>query len=95
MHVLLGRISLGEFRSEDSRHLASLVQKLQAKLPVRADYDRTQLEQGTGLIYICAFGDSPHRLSERFDQILSICEASGIGRIESEASVIEDVEECF
>lgn len=74
------------------KDLASLVEKIRAKHRVAVMIAKTLEEHGQPCIAVTGLALSEEALSRQLDSIVSICEESGVGRVEREETLMDHLD---
>ncbi len=74
--------------ASDSRDLTKFIIKLRNKFKVAAMF----LESEEIILVVSALGASEHEINRKLDNIIRFCESSGIGRIDSDETLLDDVD---
>ena len=95
MFVAVSRITFesGE-TSYDQKELKSLTESLKKRFQVCVKVDREAQSFGHSIVVTC-LDHKNETLSSRLDKISLFCEESGFGRIESEETFFDHVENLF
>lgn len=95
MHFAVMKLSFEadtSIRSQDAdRELKNLAEKVRARFKVSA---AAILDDASGLpgIAVAALGSNSEKLSQTLDAIVSFCEQAGLGRIDHEDSILDDID---
>lgn len=79
----------------DRKALKSIVEKLKHRFPFAIKISKTMEDDGEVALVFSGFMDSESKLSQALDELASACETLGLGRIDDERSVLDDVENFF
>ncbi len=94
MYILISKLELSsEVLASDRREMKALVDRLRKKFKVSVlSYN----PKGYGnTIIVSLLGHSEHKLSQTLDEVAEYCEFSGFGRIDSETTFLDDIENLF
>ncbi len=76
----------------DRKDVRSLVEKLRARFKVCASVCEADEEQGTTSIAVATLGSTEERLTQSLDALSEFCESHGIGRVESEQTLMDHID---
>lgn len=76
----------------DRKEVRSLVEKLRARFKVCASVCEEDESQGATSIAVATLGSTEERLTQSLDAISEFCESHGIGRIESEQTLMDHID---
>ncbi len=76
----------------DRKAVRSLAEKLRSRFKVCASVCEADEEQGTTAIAVATLGSTEERLSQSLDAISEFCETHGIGRVESEQTLLDHID---
>ncbi|SMF55638.1 hypothetical protein [Pseudobacteriovorax antillogorgiicola] len=78
----------------DKRELKALTEKIKSRFHVCVKINKPQ-EAGIPAIVISALEHSQNQLDQKLDRIADFCEESGFGRIDSEETFFEHIDNLF
>ena len=84
--------SSGKKTPDDRKELRSLVEKIRARFKVSCAIASQPDDVGSASIAIAALAGSEDALDKKLDDIAEFCEAAGFGRIESEQTLLDEID---
>jgi hypothetical protein len=89
MYFAVMKLSFEDESAEpDQKALRSLVESLRSRFKVTA----AVIEGQTSAIAVTALGSSEERLNQTLDALTEFCENAGMGRIESDATLLDHID---